>query len=89
MNDLFDTIIQVGQTHDPSTSQCVEQLDIGKMEMLVLKQYNLGKTGCISDDVLKILSHHRYSVTARYQTAKEKGLVIVVIVIQLKVVGCS
>jgi len=33
-------------------------------------------TGCISDEVLNALPHHRYStVTARYKQLKEKGLI--------------
>ena len=81
MNDLFDTpAYKLVRRDDPSTSHdAAEQLDVGKMEMLVYKTIqSFGKTGCISDDVLKILSHHRYSsVTARYKQLKEKGLVIV------------
>ena len=81
MNDLFDTpAYKLVRRDDPSTSHdAAEQLDVGKMEMLVYKTIqSFGRTGCISDDVLKILSHHRYSsVTARYKQLKEKGLVIV------------
>jgi len=47
------------------------------MEQVVLEAIqDFGAEGCISDQVLAKLSHHRYSsVTARYKQLKEKGLV--------------
>jgi len=81
MNDLFDTpAYKLVRTNDPSTSHdAAEQLEVNAMERIV---YNViesfGAEGCISDDVLDLLSHYRYStVTARYKQLKEKGLVTV------------
>ena len=79
MNDLFDTpAYKLVRTNDPSTSHdAAEQLDVSAMERIVYRTIeSFGNEGCISDDVLDLLSHHRYStVTARYKQLKEKGLV--------------
>lgn len=80
-DDLFDTpAFKLARSRDPSTSHdAADALDVSKMERLVLSAIiSFGKDGCISDDVLNTLSHHRYStVTARYKQLKEKDLVIV------------
>lgn len=79
MNDLFDTpAYKLARNLDPSTSHdAADQLDVNRMERLVYSVIiTFGKDGCISDDVLRALSMHRYStVTARYKQLKEKGLV--------------
>jgi hypothetical protein len=81
MNDLFDTpAYKLVRRDDPATSHdAAEQLDVGKMERLVLSAIKAyGTQGCISDDVLNALYMHRYSsVTARYKALKEKNLVVV------------
>ena len=67
------------RNNDPVTShQSAFAVDTNKMESIVLQAIDsFGKDGCISDDVLKALPNYRYSsVTARYKTLKEKGLVI-------------
>ena len=79
MNDLFDTpAYKLARTNDPITSRDAAQaLDVGKVEYIVYQTIeSFGTKGCISDDVLDLLSHHRYStVTARYKQLKEKGLI--------------
>ena len=79
MNDLFDTpAYKLVRNDDPSTSHdAAEQLDVNKMEQTVLAAITtFGVNGCISDDVLSLLSSYRYStVTARYKQLKEKGLI--------------
>jgi len=81
MNDLFDTpAYKLVRASDPSTShEAADQLDATAMERIVLSAIKtFGNDGCISDDVLNILPHHRYStITARYKQLKEKGFVIV------------
>lgn len=81
MNDLFDTPPhKLVRASDPATShEAADQLDVNYLERTVLYAIKTFKDkGCISDDILEILPHHRYSsVTARYKQLKEKGLVIV------------
>ena len=80
-DDLFDTpAFKLARSRDPSTSHdAADKLDVNKMERIVLAAItSFGSKGCISDDVLRILSDYRYStVTARYKQLKEKGLVFV------------
>ena len=80
-DDLFDTpAFKLARSHDPSTSHdAADKLNVNKMEQIVLAAItSFGNAGCISDDVLRILSWHRYStVTARYKQLKEKGLIFV------------
>ena len=79
MNDLFDTpAYKLARTNDPITSRdAAQQVNANAMEKKVLHAIeSFGTDGCISDDVLDLLSHHRYStVTARYKQLKEKGLI--------------
>jgi len=92
MNDLFDKLgldqpkfpetpaFKLVRNDDPSTSHdAAEQLDVSKMERIVLAAItSFADKGCISDDVLNIIPNHRYStVTARYKQLKEKGLIFV------------
>ena len=81
MNDLFDTpAFKLVRNDDPNTSHdAAEQLDVSKMERIVLAAItSFADKGCISDDVLNIIPNHRYStVTARYKQLKEKGLIFV------------
>ena len=80
-DDLFSTpAFKLARSRDPSTSHdAADKLDVNKMERIVLAAItSFGSKGCISDDVLRILSDYRYStVTARYKQLKEKGLVFV------------
>ncbi len=79
--DLFDTpAYKLARTHDPVTShEAAQSVDTSHMEQVVLEAIqDFGADGCISDQVLAKLSHHRYStITARYKQLKEKGLVSV------------
>ena len=92
MNDLFDRLgldqppfpetpaFKLARSRDPSTSHdAADKLDVNKMERIVLAAItSFGSSGCISDDVLRILPAYRYStITARYKQLKEKGLVFV------------
>lgn len=80
-DDLFDTpAFKLARSRDPSTSHdAADKLDVNKMERIVLAAItSFGSSGCISDDVLRILPAYRYStITARYKQLKEKGLVFV------------
>jgi len=80
-DDLFDTpAFKLARSRDPSTSHdAADKLDVSKMERVVLAAItSFGSSGCISDDVLRILPAYRYStITARYKQLKEKGLVFV------------
>lgn len=79
MDDLFETpAYKLVRNDDPSTSHdAAEQLDVNKMERIVLAAItSFSMQGCISDDVLRVLPGYRYStVTARYKQLKEKGLI--------------
>jgi hypothetical protein len=83
MDDLFSMptpAYKLVRNEDPSTShEAAEKLDPTYMEQVVHEAIeSFGADGCISDQVLEKLPHHRYStVTARYKQLKEKGLVIV------------
>jgi len=83
MDDLFSTptpSFKLVRKLDPSTShEAAENVNANYMEQVVYEVIEgFGPSGCISDQVLEALSHHRYStVTARYKQLKEKGLVIV------------
>ena len=80
-DDLFSTpAFKLARSRDPSTSHdAADKLDVNKMERIVLAAItSFGSSGCISDDVLRILPAYRYStITARYKQLKEKGLVFV------------
>ena len=80
-DDLFDTpAFKLARSRDPSTSHdAADKLDVNKMERIVLAAItSFGSSGCISDDVLRILPAYRYStITARYKQLKEKGLIFV------------
>jgi len=80
-DDLFNTpAYKLARSRDPSTSHdAADKLDVSKMERVVLAAItSFGSSGCISDDVLRILPAYRYStITARYKQLKEKGLVFV------------
>ncbi len=80
-DDLFDTpAFKLARSRDPSTSHdAADKLDVNKMERVVLAAItSFGSSGCISDDVLRILPAYRYStITARYKQLKEKGLIFV------------
>lgn len=83
-DDMFDLFYtpphKLARRNDPATShEAAESVDTSHMEQVVLEAIqDFGAEGCISDQVLSKLSHHRYSsVTARYKQLKEKGLVIV------------
>ena len=90
MNDLFDKLgldqpqfpetpaYKLVRRDDPATSHdAATSIDASHMESVVLDAiWEFGVTGCISDEVLNALPHHRYStVTARYKQLKEKGLI--------------
>mgnify|MGYP005990041335 CR=1 FL=1 len=79
MTDLFDTpAYKLVRRDDPATSHdAATRIDPTHMESVVLDAiWEFGVTGCISDEVLNALPHHRYStVTARYKQLKEKGLI--------------
>ncbi len=81
-DDMFDLFYtpphKLVRRDDPATShEAAESVDTSHMEQVVLEAIqDFGAEGCISDQVLAKLSHHRYSsVTARYKQLKEKGLV--------------
>ena len=83
MDDLFSIptpVYKLVRNEDPSTShEAAESVNATYMEQVVYEVIEgFGPSGCISDQVLEVLSHHRYStITARYKQLKEKGLVIV------------
>ena len=83
-DDMFDLFYtpphKLARRNDPATShEAAESVDTSHMEQVVLEAIqDFKEKGCISDQVVSKLSHHRYSsVTARYKQLKEKGLVIV------------
>ena len=80
MTDLFDTpAYKLVRRDDPATSHdAATSIDPTHMESVVLDAiWEFGVTGCISDEVLNALPHHRYStVTARYKQLKEKGIIV-------------
>jgi len=77
--DLFDTpAYKLVRRDDPATSHAAAaSVDANYMEQVVLDVIeSFGANGCISDQVLDMLPHHRYStVTARYKQLKEKNLI--------------
>lgn len=80
MDDLFSYTppFKLVRNEDPSTShEAAENVNATYMEQVVYEVIeSFGPSGCISDQVLEVLSHHRYStITARYKQLKEKGLV--------------
>ena len=80
-DDLFDTpAFKLARSRDPSTSHdAADSLDVTRMEKKVYYAIcTFTDSGCIMDDVLDRLDHLRYStVTARFKSLKEKGLIVV------------
>ena len=79
--DLFDTpAYKLYRKEDPETSkEAAKSLGVSEMESVVASTIrDFGAAGCISDQVVDALPHHRYStITARYKQLKEKGIICV------------
>lgn len=79
--DLFDTpAYKLYRKEDPETSkEAAKSLGVSEMESVVASTIReFGAAGCISDQVVDALPHHRYStITARYKQLKEKGIICV------------
>jgi len=77
--DLFDTpAYKLYRKEDPETSkEAAKSLGVSEMESVVASTIReFGAAGCISDQVVDALPHHRYStITARYKQLKEKGII--------------